>query len=282
MSIKEIVFKRRKDRPMKLIDTSFLTLEADEVYREKASEYLTSHALADFRRSPLLFRKKEMGIVKDEERPAYLVGRAAHVLILEGSGAFEEQYVVGGPVNPTTGEVYGTRTKAYKEWADSQGRPVLSDEQFALIDALRQSVHAHKAATELLSSGVAEGVVRAQYARVDCQARLDWFNPERGIVDLKTCDNIDWFQLDSRSYGYAHQVAFYRALVNAATGKVVPVWLIAVEKREPFRCGVWRMGEDVLGIVQKENEAAIERLKRCREAGIWETGYEKVRLFDWI
>ena len=64
--------------------------------------------------------------------------------------------------------------------------------------------------------------------------------------------------MDARSYGYAHQMAFYRSLVAVATGETLPVYLIAVEKREPLRCGVWRMGENVLGTVQKENEEAIE------------------------
>ena len=124
--------------------------------------------------------------------------------------------------------------------------------------------------------------MRAEYRSVACQARLDWLNPERGIVDLKTCDNLDWLQSDARLYGYAHQLAFYRAILACVVGIVIPVYLIAVEKREPFRCGVWRMGEDVLGIAQKDNEEAIERLKACREQDYWPTGYEDIRTFDWM
>ncbi len=33
---------------------------------------------------------------------------------------------------------------------------------------------------------------------------------------------------------------------------------------------------------QKENEAAIERLKRCIATDTWPTGYEEVRVFDAI
>jgi hypothetical protein len=117
---------------------------------------------------------------------------------------------------------------------------------------------------------------------VACQGRLDWLNPAHGIVDLKTCDNLDWLQMDAKTYGYAHQLAFYRALVAVVAGARVPVWLIAVEKKEPFRCGVWRMGDDVLGLAQKENEQAIARLINCREADAWPTGYEEVRTFDWM
>jgi hypothetical protein len=40
---------------------SFLIRESAEVYQAKASEHLTSHQLADFRRCPLLYRKKKLG-----------------------------------------------------------------------------------------------------------------------------------------------------------------------------------------------------------------------------
>jgi hypothetical protein len=265
---------------MKRIDTSFILQEPAEEYHGKAKEYLSSHRLADFRKDPLLFHKKELGLVEDPDRPAYVIGRAAHTLILEGRPVFEKEYAVGGPVNPKTGEVYGSRTKAYQEWAEEQGRPVLTDDQMHLVENLRDSVHSHGHAQELLAEGIPEGVGRANYCGVPSQIRIDWLNPERGIVDLKTCDNIDWLQMDAKTYGYAHQLAFYRAVLAAVTQTVAEVYLIAVEKREPFRSGVWRMAPDVLNHAQKENEQAIERLKRCREADAWPTGYEQIRTFD--
>jgi hypothetical protein len=277
------VFRKRRAEGSNLVDDmSFLIREPADVYHGKSKRFLSSHQLADFRRNPLLFHKKELGLVKEEDRPAYVIGRAAHVLILEGREAYERGYAFGGPVNPKTGEPFGTRTKKFQEWADVQGKPVLDDEQAALIETLNTAVQAHEHASALLADGVAEGVVRAEYCGVTAQARLDWLNPARGIVDLKTCDNLDWLQMDARTYGYAHQLAFYRSVVAAPTGSVLPVYLIAVEKREPLRCGVWRMGEEVLGIAQKENEEAIERLKTCRNDDTWPTGYEDIRVFDWV
>ena len=43
----------------------------------------------------------------------------------------------------------------------------------------------------------------------------------------------------------------------------------AVEKREPFRCGVWQIAPNVLDQAQGENEEAMRDLKRCRETGDW-------------
>jgi hypothetical protein len=93
--------------------TSCLICEPAEVYHAKASQYLSSHQLGDFRRCPLLYRKKKLGLIADEDRPAYLIGRAVHALVLEGRDRFEAEYAVGGPINPKTGEVYGPTTKAF-------------------------------------------------------------------------------------------------------------------------------------------------------------------------
>ena len=124
--------------------------ESAGVYQAKAAEHLTSHQLADFRRCPLLYRKKKLGLVEDEDRPAYLVGRALHTLVLEGRDAFEAQYAVGGPVNPKTGELYGSSTKAFAQWAAQQGKPVLTMQQCELVERMAEAVRGHGLARNLL------------------------------------------------------------------------------------------------------------------------------------
>jgi len=273
------VFKRRSGS---LENLDFLIQEPADDYHAKAGTYLSSHRLADFRRNALLFHKKELGLIEEPDRPAYVLGRAAHVLILEGRDAYEENYAFGGPINPKTGLSFGTRTKAFQEWAEAQGKPVLSDDQAVLIESLYAAVQGHCHARDLLAEGCPEGVVRVEYRDLPCQGRLDWLHPQHGIVDLKTCENLDWLEMDARSYGYIHQLAFYRSLVAHATGETLPVYLIAVEKREPLRCGVWRVGEEVLGVAQKDNEQAIEKLKICRQRDHWPTGYEEIKILDCI
>ena len=76
-----------------------------------------------------------------------------------------------------------------------------------------------------------------------------------------------------------------RSISAAAAGvdpRELPVHLIAVEKQPPFRCGVWRMGEDVLAVAQKENEEAVKRLRACRTRDVWPSGYEEPRTLDWM
>ncbi|MFM8216876.1 MAG: hypothetical protein ACKN82_19855, partial [Pirellula sp.] len=96
---------------------SFLIHESAEEYHAKAKHYLSSHQLADFRKCPQLYYRKKTQPRTQEESPAYLVGRAAHVLILEGLERFREDFAVGGPINPRTGQPFGATTKACGEWA---------------------------------------------------------------------------------------------------------------------------------------------------------------------
>ena len=264
------------------IDLGLIVREPAETYHARAKEHLSSHALGDFRRCPALFRKKELGLIPRRDSDAFVVGRAAHVLILEGRERFEAEFAVGGPVNPKTGLPYGSGTRAFAEWADRLGKPALSDADAALIEEMAASVRGHGIASSLLAEGVAEGVVRAGYAGHACQARIDWINPSggAGIVDLKTCDRMDSFECDARAYGYLHQLAFYRAVLEAATGVALPVHIVAVEKREPYRTGCWHVAASALDAARRENEAAMAELIRCRESGTWPTGFESMRHFD--
>ena len=261
---------------------NLLIREQADVYHAKAKDNLSSHALADFRRCPALYRKKRLGLISKRDSTAFVLGRAAHTLILEGRKRYEAEYAVGGPVNPRTGKLFGSNTKAFAEWAASLGKPVLDDTQAALIEQMAASVREHIFAHELLSAGVAEGVVRVCYGGQDCQARIDWINPveDRGIVDLKTCDSLDNFERDFRVFEYAHQLAFYRELIVEAVAVELEVFVIAVEKREPFRAGVWQISRALLDRAADDNLAAMDELARCRETGVWPTRFESLRLLD--
>ncbi|MCK6466520.1 MAG: PD-(D/E)XK nuclease-like domain-containing protein, partial [Phycisphaerae bacterium] len=154
-------FNRRNGDPMNdVYDLSFLIREPADVYHAKAKDFLSAHALNEFRRCPLLYRKKELGLVPERDTTAYLVGRAAHVLILEGRKRYEHEFAVGGPLNPKTGKPFGSNTKAFAEWAERQSKPVLSDTHAALVEQMAAAVQEHLFAKELFSEGVAEGVVR--------------------------------------------------------------------------------------------------------------------------
>jgi hypothetical protein len=87
------------------------------------------------------------------DEPAYLLGRVAHTLILEGRVAYERAFAVGGPINPRTGQPFGAGTKAFAEWAASTGREGLDDSQASLVERMAEGVAIHEEASRLLAEG---------------------------------------------------------------------------------------------------------------------------------
>lgn len=260
-----------------MIDLDIFIDEPADVYHAKANENMSSHQLLTFMQCPYLYAKKRAGLIPDADSPAYFLGRAAHTRILEGSAVYESQYAVGGPINPSTGKPYGSTTKKFLEWQEVQQKPIIPFEKADLIEAMNAGVRMNPAACELLANGKAEGVVRTEYCGLACQIRIDWTNPELGIADLKTCDDLTWFESDARRFRYHNQLAFYQAVLGQAIGEAVPVYIIAVEKKEPYRCGVWQLPVGTLHQARAENEAAIKRLREANQKGCFPTGYEELR-----
>ena len=118
------------------IDLNILEAEPAAQYHAKADRYLSSHQLLDFIRCPWLHRKKAVGLIEDSDSASYLIGRAAHTLILEGRDAFEAAFALGGPINEKTGKPFGAATKAFAEWAERLGKPAATEAQ---VDELRGS-----------------------------------------------------------------------------------------------------------------------------------------------
>lgn len=255
----------------------WLIEEPADVYHAKAAENLSSHQLADFHKSPYLYWKKHSGLIAEKDSPAYAFGRAAHTLILEGRETFEREYAIGGPINPETGDTFGASTKAYAAWlADSGKQSAVTNDEMIKLERMELSVRVHSSAYALVLGGFAEGVVRSKYCGVPCQIRMDYYKPGK-LVDLKTCNDLDSFEWDTYRFNYMDQLAFYHAILQKASGQNCEVHFIAVEKKEPFRCGVWKLDKKWVEHARRQNEEDIKRLKTCSKLKIWPTGYEEVR-----
>ena len=255
----------------------FLVHELEEEYRAKSKDYLDSEQLGDFREDAFLFHKRQRGLVPPECYRDADVDRAAQMRILLGRDYYQTQYAFAGPVDPRTGEPYSTYSTEYRQWAAQQTKPVLTPEQADLIEHIDFGYRAHDGAQELLSDGVAHGVVRSRYCGIPSQARIDWLNPKRGIVAVMTCDRFRWRDSHIRDNGLVHELAFHRALLAQVAGCCVPVHVIVVEKQMPHRCGVWAISKRLLRRAQKENEKSLAQLQECRWLNRWPTGYESVR-----
>ena len=269
-----------------------LNISSDEYHAAtKRNEYTTSHRLNLFRKCPALYKKTIDGDIVDGETEAFMLGRATHTLVLEckeNNEKFDSEFIVSdGPINPKTDKPYGKATKAYQEWDAEQLKPVIGWDDFALMANMRDAIHAHPVAKDLLASGIAEGTIRTEWNGEPVQARLDWYNHEQNyVVDLKTCNDIDRFRFDIRDFGYIEQMAFYAECVRLVSGSTPVCWLVAVEKKEPYRVAVVHIGASTIDDAihghmggetwRDDADAMLLELRKCRETGEWPTRYEQV------
>ena len=148
---------------------------------------------------------------------------------------------------------------------------------------MAESVWSHGEAHALLANGSPENTIRLEEGEVDVpsQARLDWFNPDYGIVDLKTHgDDLKWFSKAAHDFGYAYQMAWYRKLLEIKSGKKYPVYLVAVEKKAPFTVGVFKFSEEVLDQAEAINRETLCEFANCRDSGVFPTRFEETQLID--
>jgi len=240
--------------------------------------YLSSHALIDFIKSPALFRGKENGVIPLADSDAFVTGRAAHCLILEGRSAFDSRYITGGPINPKTEKPYGTATAKYQDWKAEQTKEVLSAKDVILYELLAASTMQHAEIAHVLNAegAIDEATCRTTYCGMLCQIRIDWLTSTH-IVDLKTCRDLDRFEYDFRDYRYANQLSFYQKVFESGNCERLPVLVIAAEKQSPYRAALYEIDQALLNKAQRENEDAIHKLRNCRASLDWPTGFEGIR-----
>lgn len=267
-----------------------LIREPDSEYHKGRETHVTSHSLATFVRSPKLYRDAQLGLLSGDDSEAFAFGRALHVRTLEGKAAFEAQFACGGPINPKTGEAYGSRTKAYAQWVASIGKPAVTHEEAVTIEMMSAAVHSHPIASAILDSGIAEGVIRqnlaTRYGEIACQSRLDWlYCDDIGIhyADLKSTHNLDSFESQIVEYGYANQMGFYARMIrDRVRGRDrlsphVTASLIAVEKEYPYRVAVYRIQARELALRVADVDHNLDRLALCARDCQWPTGTEELR-----
>ena len=250
-----------------------------EYHAEPYGDSMSSHKLLDFMRDPAIYWAYREGVLVDEDKPHYAFGRAAHCYILEGSENFDDRYHVSdGPINEKTGRPFGRDTQkfaAFLEEVRQDGREFVTVDEKRSIEAMYWSAVGHTVARNLFNVGAPEVVIRGTENGVALKGRLDWLDSAHGrIVDLKTCDDLDRFAKTVFEYGYNIQAAFYRRLVRLLTGHNYGVYVVAVEKKQPFRTGVWEFAQTTLYDADEKIGELLADFRNRFHIGNWSSKYD--------
>ena len=266
--------------------TEIFTNEPFDEYRANDAHCMSSHRLDEFRRCPRTFWLKETGQLPRPDSEAFAFGRAVHVRITEGKEAFNEQFAIGGPINPRTGSFYGRETKAFQEWALDIGKPILTPSEYEKLEAMAFSVESNPLTRIATCAPIVEGVARATVCGVPCQIRVDVaFDNE--VLDLKTCRSLDTFEQDAETFGYHRQMAFYRLVMERLGCKPFPnFYLIAVEKEPPYRAAAWYYTAETWArcipqVVQslRDYRRTLDEYTRTQDESVWRQAFSGLNPF---
>ena len=219
-----------------------------------------------------------------EPTPSMLLGSAVHTHTLE-LDQWDKEWVV-------TPSGLDRRTRAGKQvWADfvaaSEGRSVITAEQFETVKRIGQSVYTHPAASMLLQL---DGHAETTHMWVDeetgleCKCRPDYLTSDGSIVvDLKTTRDASprGFRSSAMSYRYHVQAAWYLHGLEKSTGKRPESFIfIAVETEPPFGVGVYLADVDFVAEGWTRAHTDLVKLAACKSSGKWPSYSDEIQLLS--
>ncbi len=191
------------------------------------------------------------------------IGSATHLAVLQPELAAKT--LKQGPAT--------RRGKAWaeaKEAAEAEGLLLLTENDFAQVEAMRDAVWRTPEAASLLTGANAK-YEQAAFWNFDgekCKCKVDMVNPDTNtIVDLKTSVDASprGFANSVAKYGYHQQAASYKFGYGEASDKAIHHFIfLVVEKSPPFCLAIYELDAPSTSEGWSSYLAAIEMHKKCR------------------
>ena len=203
-----------------------------------------------------------------------IVGSAFHKLVLEPE-TFGKEFIVMPLID--------RRTKQGKELYEqfiitSQGRDILTQEQYEMICAMRDSVLSNKYAVALLKGNHEHSFyTQDELTKENIKVRPDCYRNVQDrivITDLKSCRSAitEDFMKDVVKYSYDLQAYMYTLAVSKVMNipqENVDFVFIAVEKKAPYMINMLQADQFVLERGEALFREYIGKYHECKENGNW-------------
>ncbi|AGH57650.1 exonuclease VIII [Cyanophage KBS-S-2A] len=192
--------------------------------------------------------------------PAMKFGSLVHTAVLEPDEIYN-RYAVCPPRNTKAGK------EAAAEMA-ANGIEAVTQSDWDMARDMRDAVHAHPIASDLLSEGAPEQSVwwDDPTTKQRCKCRPDWLKSDGTIIDLKTTQDasVDGFAKSVARFRYHVQQAHYQNGTGAER-----FIFIAVEKYEPYSVGVYELDADAIAEGSRLAFRDLRRIATCRKLDEW-------------
>lgn len=197
----------------------------------------------------------------DDDSRSKALGRAVHTAVLEPY-QFPIKFVV------YDGRRQGKKWEAFEK--ANRDKDILTVGEYDQAYGMLESVKQHELAQKHLTGGKAEVSVVWDDHGVRCKARLDYLR-SGDWCDLKSTCNIapPKFGYDTANLNYDLQFGLYRRAVRSATGKNLPMYVVAVENKPWHDTAVYPIADDLLDEWEKDAVSILQQWRHCTETGHW-------------
>lgn len=214
-----------------------------------------------------------------EASPEMNIGSGLHLMVLEGTDAFEARTAIwkGGVTKrgtPTTSK----NSNDYRDFlADAEANKllVLDADDVATIIAMHNALYNNRDARTLLFDweGPTEHTLTWKRDEWDCKARLDKFVPDRHLpIDLKSTNAMDYAGVvrQAAKLGYHRKAAWYREGVMASTGRAPDDFVfVSVRNEPPHTVWTWAFDTEAALLGEIEINHAFNDVISRMASGIW-------------
>mgnify|MGYP007100085229 CR=1 FL=1 len=243
------------------MNNQLFTSETNEQYH--ASEGLSSSGLKHLAKTPRHFQMARLN--KKKETSAQKLGTLEHLALLEPDVFYSRVARIDGSRNANA-------VKDAIARAEADGLYVCKTEEFIKAEAIAKGVmESSSTIRSLLSGGIAEQSIRANYKGVTIKCRPDYFKKTPVIVDVKTFTDLSLSNVERQIHRmkYHWQSYFYLKVLKEAMGISTTNFVHVFVDTEGY-CGLsYTLDDAALEKAGQEVEPLIDKYIECSKSGIW-------------
>jgi hypothetical protein len=259
-----------------------------------ASEGISRSKLWTFKQLPHKFWHQYMSgeYERPKESKAFYMGSLVHTLVLEPH-LFETEYCLKPQLEKMPPEVrkkdvgaemfeqvkaaraaIAVRNTAIAEefQANLTAKSLVSEDDLAMANAMRNAVMANNTAVDLLTGAKIEKSIywKHEATGLICKTRPDIWNG-RIVADLKTCNDAGYrgFQLAAYKDGYFLQAAMMYEGLKSIGEPFHNFVYVCVEKTLPYSVALYMLDDDALQFGIDMFHSLMERIAQCYEKNVW-------------
>lgn len=257
-------------RERKVFDPGIYDISNEEYH---ASAGISRSGILEFSKSPKHFWHKYLNpeYIKKDPTPEMKFGTAFHSYVLEPEKFTDEYYVMLD--NPYHGNsTIGRKFKA-EQIANSEGRSILSLDDYMQIEQMEKSINNDPQAYGLIANAQYEKSIYwiDTATQLLCKCRPDILK-EQFVVDLKTTKDASEQQFKKDFYyrGYALQLAMIQEGIKHTTGIIIHDFLdLAIEKEEPYVTAIYPVDESYIQQGLAIFHVRLAQIKKCFDENKW-------------